>query len=407
MNAIEKDPMTDSSFRCAAALSTAAETTAAVDEVCRPITDRLAGPADLVIAFFSPHHAAHAQQIATALQTKLQPSHLLGVTGEAIVGGSREVEGEPALSVWAARLPGVDVMPFHLTFERAEGGTFVGWPDALDSAWPTDSALLLVADPFTFPADVLLERLGEDQPGLPVLGGMASGGAQPGENRLLLGQQVHRAGAVAVLLSGGIRVRSVVSQGCRPIGKPLVITKAQQNVILELGGKTALAQLRELFDSLPADQQRLVQQGLHVGRVINEYQAGFARGDFLIRNVMGFDPDAGAIAIGDFARVGQTVQFHVRDAQTADEDLRQLLAAASAGNRPPAGALLFTCNGRGTRLFPEPDHDARTIRDCLGDIPLAGFFAQGEIGPIGGQNFLHGFTAAIALIESREPASGS
>jgi small ligand-binding sensory domain FIST len=397
--------MPDSSFRCAAALSTTADTVAAADEVCRRLADQLAGPADLAIAFFSPHHAANAQQIATAAQATFQPKHLLGVTGEAIVGGSREIEGEPALSVWAARMPGVEVMPFHLAYQRAEGGTFVGWPDALDSAWPSDAALLLVADPFTFPADVLLERLGEDRPGLPVLGGMASGGAQPGENRLLLGNQVHRAGAVAVLLSGAIRVRSVVSQGCRPIGKPLVITKAQQNVVLELGGKPALAQLRELFEALPADQQRLIQQGLHVGRVINEYQEGFARGDFLIRNVMGFDPEVGAIAIGDFARVGQTVQFHVRDAQTADEDLRQLLAAAKTGNPPPAGALLFTCNGRGTRLFPEPNHDARTIRDSLGDIPLAGFFAQGEIGPIGGQNFLHGFTAALALFEPHEPAS--
>jgi len=399
--------MTDTSFRCAAALSTSSDTRAAIDDVCQQIADRLAGPVDLVIAFFSPHHAAHAQQIATALQIKLEPKHLLGVTGEAIVGGDREIEGEPALSVWAARMPGVDVMPFHLTYQRAEGGSFVGWPETLESAWPNDGALLLVADPFTFPADVLLERLGEDRPGLPVLGGMASGGSQPGENRLLLGQQVHRAGAVAVLLSGGIRVRSVVSQGCRPIGKPMVITKAQENVVLELGGKPALVQLRELFETLPADQQRLVQQGLHVGRVINEYQEGFARGDFLIRNVMGFDPEVGAIAIGDFARVGQTVQFHVRDAQSADEDLRQLLAAAKTGNSPPAGALLFTCNGRGTRLFPEPDHDARTIRECLGDVPLAGFFAQGEIGPIGGQNFLHGFTAAIALVEPREPASAS
>ena len=277
------------------------------------------------------------------------------MTGEAIVGGNREIEGEAALSVWAARMPGVEVMPFHLTYQRAEGGTFVGWPEALDAAWPTDAALLLLADPFTFPADVLLERLGEDQPGLPVLGGMASGGAQPGENRLLLGGQVHRAGAVAVLLSGGIRVRSVVSQGCRPIGKPMVITKAQQNVVLELGGKPALAQLRELFESLPADQQRLVQQGLHVGRVINEYQEGFARGDFLIRNVMGFDPEAGAIAIGDFARVGQTVQFHVRDAQTADEDLRQLLTAAKSGQsvgRPARCCSPATDVARG--FFPSP-----------------------------------------------------
>ncbi|HTU26496.1 MAG TPA: FIST N-terminal domain-containing protein [Pirellulales bacterium] len=394
--------MTDVSFQCAAALSTQEDSSAAAGEVGGQVAERLGGPADLAIAFFSYHHADQAEELAARLGECLPTKHLLGVSAEAVVGGRREVEGEPALSVWAARLPGVDVLPFHLDFRREEGGTFVGWPEAIEGDWPKGAALILLADPFSFPADVLLARLGEDRPGLPVLGGMASGGAQPDDNRLLLNGQVYREGAVAVRLSGGIRVRSVVSQGCRPIGKPLVITRAQQNVILELGGKPALGQLQELFASLPAEQQQLVKQGLHVGRVINEYQAGFAPGDFLIRNVLGFDPDSGAIAIGDFARVGQTVQFHVRDAQSADEDLRRLLTAANEGRATPAGALLFTCNGRGTRLFAEPNHDAAAIADCLGEIPLAGFFAAGEIGPIGGQNFLHGFTAAIALLEATE-----
>jgi small ligand-binding sensory domain FIST len=216
---------------------------------------------------------------------------------------------------------------------------------------------------------------------------------------------VHRDGAVAVMLHGGVSLRTVVSQGCRPIGRHFVITKAERNVIYELGGRPALLQLKEIFDDLPTREQQLVQHGLHVGRVVNEYQDTYAQGDFLIRNVMGIDPDHGSVVIADFVRTGQTVQFQIRDAQTADEEMRQLLSSVRKDRTAkPAGALLFTCNGRGTRLFPAPHHDAGVIRHVLGDIPLAGFFAAGELGPVGGKNFMHGFTASIALFDTAEGA---
>jgi small ligand-binding sensory domain FIST len=243
----------------------------------------------------------------------------------------------------------------------------------------------------------MLARLEDDQPGIPVLGGVASGGAGPGDNRVFLDDRSYESGAVAVLLHGGVRIRSVVSQGCRPIGRRFVITKAERQVIAELGGKPALAQLNEVYAELSPEEQQLVQQGLHVGRVLNEQQEDFGRGDFLVRNCLGADRASGAIAIGDYVRIGQTVQFHVRDAVTADEDLRDLLAAARHEAGEAAAALLFTCNGRGTRLFDQPDHDARALETACGDIPVAGFFAQGEIGPIGGRNFVHGFTASLAL----------
>jgi small ligand-binding sensory domain FIST len=289
----------------------------------------------------------------------------------------------------------------HLRFvQTQEGGTFVGWPSELPNPWPAGAALFLLGDPFSFPADELIQRINEDHPGIPVLGGMASGGARPEENRLLLGSRCHPAGAVAALVHGGVRIRSVVSQGCRPIGRPFIVTKAEANVIRELGGMPALGRLQEVFAELTPNEQQMVREGLHVGRVLSEYQDHFGRGDFLVRNVIGADPDSGAIAIGDYVRPGQTVQFHVRDAETADEDLRALLtSAATDAAASPAGALVFTCNGRGTRLFSAPDHDAACVRDCLGNIPVAGFFAQGELGPIGGKNFLHGFTASVALIE--------
>ncbi len=226
----------------------------------------------------------------------------------------------------------------HLEFQRTpEGGSFVGWPDELPASWPAGSALLMLGEPFSFPADALLERLGEDQPGIPVLGGMASGAHSPGENLVFLGDEAFASGAVAVLIHGDVRIRSVVSQGCRPIGRPMVVTKADRQVIFELSGKPALAQLQELFAELSEREQQLAQRGLHVGRVINEYQDKFTRGDFLVRNCIGADRASGAIAIGDFVRPGQTVQFHVRDADTADEDLRELLRAASDANPAPPG----------------------------------------------------------------------
>jgi small ligand-binding sensory domain FIST len=233
---------------------------------------------------------------------------------------------------------------------------------------------------------------------------MASGSQVPRGNQLILDGETFPDGAVAMLLKGGVRVRTVVSQGCRPIGRTMIVTKAENNVIRELGRRPALDTLREMFHELSEDEQRRMQDGLHIGRVINEYQGSFQRGDFLVRNVMGAD-DSGAIQITDLIRVGQTVQFQVRDARSADEDLRaHLLHARDQTSRsaPPLGALLFTCNGRGTRLFDQPDHDVSLIHEVLGPIPVAGFFAMGEIGPVGGQNFVHGFTASIILFDRPE-----
>ena len=214
------------------------------------------------------------------------------------------------------------------------------------------------------------------------------------------GPRVHDEGAVGVLLQGPLGLRSIVSQGCRPIGRHMVVTKAQDDIIFELGGRPPLAQLQELWQSLGPHERDLFQRGLHIGRVISEFQGDFQRGDFVIRNLTGIDKASGAIHITDRVRIGATIQFQVRDAATADEDLHALLQLdLSAHAKRPAGALVFSCNGRGSRLFEEPHHDARAVRGEAGPIPLAGFFAAGELGPVGGQNFIHGFTASVALVE--------
>lgn len=386
----------------AAALSTNRDTARALDEVCTQALAGFDGPPDLAVLFFSPHHCEQADQLAEAAQERLRPRCLLGCNGEAIVADSREIEQSPALSLWLGRWrQPVELATFHLELEQTpDGHSLLGWPDTVVDADPAKSLILLLGDPFSFPTDDFLNQVNEEHAGMRVIGGMASGVNGPGESRLLIGDDVKREGAVGVLIQGAFGVRTVVSQGCRPIGRHMVVTKAEENVIIELGGKPPLEHLQALWKELNPREQQLFQQGLHIGRVINEYKAEFQRGDFLVRNVLGLDRNSGALAITDRVRVGQTVQFQVRDAATADEDLHAMLQMDKAAQSlQPAAALLFTCNGRGSRLFGEPDHDARAVRAEAGEIPLAGFFAAGELGPVGGQNFIHGFTASVVLFE--------
>ena len=384
-------------MRCAAALSTMRDSEAALREVVDRLADGFAGePADLAVVFASIHHADVLGRVGSELAARGLGRHVLGCTGETIIGEDREVEGDPALSAWAIRLPDAELKPIRV--DSGDDGL-----DALQGFAAGPDSILLLGDPFSFAPDPWLQRLGAVAPGLRAMGGMASASQVPRENRLLLDGQVFEDGAVGMVLGGGVSTRTLVSQGCRPIGRPMIVTKVDKNLIRELGRRPCLEVLREIFEELPEVDQERVQSGLHIGRVINEYQDSFRRGDFLVRNVMGAD-DAGGIAITDLVRVGQTVQFHVRDAETADEDLRSLVDSERT-DRPDArvaGALLFSCNGRGTRLFPESDHDVGVLRERFGPIPVAGFFAMGEIGPVGGQNFVHGYTASVVLFE--EPA---
>ena len=384
-------------MRCAAALSTNRDSEAALREVVDRLAEGFDGePADLAMVFASIHHADILVRLGAELTARGLGRHVLGCTGETIIGEDREVEGQPALSAWAIRLPEAELRPIRV--DSSDDGL-----DALQGFAAGPDSILLLGDPFSFAPDPWLQKLGAVAPGLRAMGGMASASQVPRENRLLLDGRVFEDGAVGMVLGGGVSVRTLVSQGCRPIGRPMIVTKVDRNLIQELGRRPCLEVLREIFEELPEDDQERVQSGLHIGRVINEYQDSFRRGDFLVRNVMGAD-DSGGIAITDLVRVGQTVQFHVRDAETADEDLKSLVDSERLDHPDArvAGALLFSCNGRGTRLFPESDHDVAVLRDRFGPIPVAGFFAMGEIGPVGGQNFVHGYTASVVLFE--EPA---
>jgi small ligand-binding sensory domain FIST len=387
----------------AAAVSTAYDARQAVDEVCLQATSALGGARpDVALAFYSPHHIDSAGPIARLIHGKLQPGCLIGCVGESIVGNAREIEQDPALSLWLGNWNGAaNIEPFRLQMSQTpDGFTLLGWPDGIIDAVPERSLMLTLGDPYTFPmTEIFLPRLNEDSPGLAVIGGMASNPMGASVNNLIFNDDAVGEGAVGVLLQGDFHWRSVVSQGCRPIGRPLVVTKGQENVVVELSGKSPLDYLRSLHEELGDADRQLFERGLLIGVAISEYRDTFGRGDFIVRNLLGVDRDSGAMAINDRIRIGQTVQFQVRDAVSADEDLQVLLHSARTGGLRPAGGLLFTCNGRGTRLFSQPNHDAQCIQHAFGPLPLAGFFAAGELGPVSGKNFIHGFTASALLFE--------
>jgi small ligand-binding sensory domain FIST len=383
-----------------AAISTHPVTAHAVGEVAGQVLEELGPHPDLALVFVTRPHAGALEDAAAAVRQVLSPTVLLGCAAESVVGPGLEIEDAPAVSLWAAVLG--PVAPVRLSAppvwdddpgdEPGAGARLAGWPDRLPFE---PQGLILIGDPYTFAVDALFAEVAERHPGLPVLGGMASAALGPGGNRLALDDKIHTTGAVGALIGPGTRLSTVVSQGCRPIGRPLVVTRSERNVVYELAGQPALERLLEMARAGMSERDiALINQGLHLGLVIDEHKADFGRGDFLVRNVMGADRSNGAIAVGDVVDVGTTVQFHVRDADAADEDLRELLAPRSAD-----AALLFTCNGRGSRLFAEPNHDAGVVGEALDDPPVAGFFAAGELGPVGGRNFMHGFTASLALFE--------
>ena len=346
-------------------------------------------PPDLAMVFVTPVHAPVINEIVKTVNATLRPASLLGCAAVSVVGGEKEVERGPAISLWAGRTG--PVTPFHLTVSQSPDGlTFTGWPATI----PDDaSALLLLPDPFTFPTDDLLRRMEEDRPGLPVVGGMASAARAPGGNRLIIDDRVVTAGAVGAFLGPHVEVTTVVSQGCRPVGSPFVVTRAEHNIVYELAGKPAVERLQEVAAGLTDEDRELLADLVQIGRVIDERKLDFGPGDFLVRGVVGADPNSGALRVGDIVDVGSTAQFQVRDHTTADQELRRMVDGRSAD-----AALVFTCNGRGTHLFPEPDHDAQVVSEGLGGAPVAGMFCAGELGPIGGQNFMHGFTASVVLL---------
>ena len=372
----------------AVALSEAASTADAAAAVAADLAGACEAELPVAVVFFAT--AAHLDAmdlLAGTLAERLAPEVLLGAGAISVIAGGRELEETPAVAAWAAPLAGA--APVRLSPAVGAEHSPV---EELPLLGRQPRTLLLVADPFSFPADRLLGELSAGFPQVRAIGGLASASQAAGGNRLVLGGEVFDDGAVGLLLESAAEVETVVSQGCRPIGRPYVVTHGERNLIHELGGRPALERLQEIVEGLDASERALVQRGLHLGIVVNEHKLDFARGDFLVRGVLGLERRSRALAVGDIVETGTTVQFHVRDAATAREDLSGLMAGRCAD-----GALLFTCNGRGRRLFEVADQDASVVAGAIAPAPVAGMFCAGEIGPVGPRSYLHGFTASVAL----------
>jgi small ligand-binding sensory domain FIST len=351
-------------------------------------------PADLVFVFAGAANLEHADAGLAIVQERLAPRALVGCGAQGVVAAGRELE-DGGVAVWAAAMPDAELESFHLeTFASGDSVAVAGMPD-FDAA----EAVFMLVDPYSFPAEPLLDQIAEDHPGVPIMGGLASAGGA-GSTLLMCDGELVTEGAVGVALAG-VDVRPCVSQGAKPIGPEMAITSADGNVIHELASKPALERLKTAITELDPGERALAASGLLIGIVIDENRPEYERGDFLVRGLLGADEESGSIAVGERVRVGQTVRMQVRDGNSADEDLREALArVARELDGPPAGAQIFTCNGRGSHMFNVPDHDASALDQALGGAPAAGFFCAGEIGPVGTRSFVHGFTATMAVFPS-------
>lgn len=385
-----------------AAISTHREPEGIVDDL---LSAGAVSRPDLAILFVSPHHEDACEELLQCVLDKTGASNLIGCTGESIIGPTSELERTPAVALWTAALPGVRVLPFVIDLDDVNNfETVEDWSDRIGIDRDESPSFIVLPEPFTFGPAVehTLGLMDQLYPGSTIIGGLPSGASQPGQNRLFLNDQVLRQGLIGVSLSGPIAVEAIVSQGCRPIGEPYVVTSAEQNVIKELRGRPAVEILSAVFNGASEADQALIRQGrLHIGSVIDEARTSFGSGDFLIRNLLDF-VDETSIAVAAFIRPGQTIQFHIRDADSADKDMQRLLGASVGKNAsPPQGALLFSCNGRGTRMFESPNHDIGIVNEQAPDCAVAGFFAAGEIGPVGGKTFVHGLTSSLVLFRER------
>ncbi|PKB65904.1 MAG: hypothetical protein BZY81_08800 [SAR202 cluster bacterium Io17-Chloro-G4] len=360
---------------------------------------------DLAVVFVSPHFESEYDQVVELIGQGLGPVKIFGCSGGGIIGDGVEVEQRPGISITGASLPGVEIVPFHLSGDSLpdlDAGPN-SWEELLGVPSSQEPQFVVLADPFSFPVQNLLMGLDFAYSQSAKIGGLASGASSQGGNALFLGDQTHNSGAIGLALHGNITVDTVVAQGCRPIGQTMHITESRQNLLLGLDGQAPLVVLKELFQTMNERDQALMQNSLFLGVVMDEFLESPKQGDFLIRNVVGMDARTGTLAIGETLKEGQMVQFHLRDADTSAEDLTAVLERFATDNRENQvqGALLFSCLGRGQYLYGRPNHDTDIFHEKLGQVPLGGFFCNGEIGPVSGTTFLHGYTSSFGIFRPR------
>ncbi len=374
------------------ALAESAAVGAALDQVMPEIDAGLGGAPDLAFVFAAGRCADGGERMLARLERAWPDAVVVGCSARSVIGGGREVEEKSSLAVVAATLPGVELAPFELDLPER----------AAELPIPAGAARILFADPFSFDTERALAALGSAAHGGSVVGGLASGGTSPGHHSLFVGGRVRRSGCVGVALSGALEVASSVAQGCRPIGQPMFVTSGRENLIGALDGRPPLEVLQAVFAASPAEDQALFHGSLFLGVAMREGESSYAQGDFLVRNIAGVTAERSELAVDAPVHEGQVVQFHLRDPRTAERDLELALARLErGGGGAPRGALLFSCLGRGSALYGAPNRESECFQRAFADVPLAGFFCNGEIGPVGPRSFLHGYTASFSLF--REP----
>ncbi len=410
-------PETVQSMQWVSALSTKASLEMAIQDLVEQIQVQLHTSPDLGLVFISAAYASEFARLLPLLNEALPLPCLIGCSGGGVVGtppasSAQEVEQSPGLSLCVASLPGATIQPFALT--EADLPDLDSPPDAWTrkiGVSPADQpSFILLADPFTASITELLQGLDYAYPGAVKVGGLATtGGGLQRQSSLFLNGTRQIEGVVGVAISGSVTLDAIVAQGCRPIGRPFRIAASDRNIVLELeecddfGGETQtpLAALQDILQDLSEADRELAQDSLQVGIVQNGFKENLQPGDFLIRNLLGVDPRLGALAVGDRLRVGQRIQFHLRDARTSADDLETLLIQYRSEHKladtTPLGALMFACLGRGEGLYQKPNFDAQLFQEFVGDLPLGGFFCGGEIGPVGGTTFLHGYTSVFGI----------
>lgn len=368
---------------------------------------------DFAILFVSPHFQQEYEHIPALLKKELGVKHFIGCSAGGLIGGGIEVEQQKAVALTAAILPGVEIKTFHLEDEQLPDldDAPSSWEKLVGLQTQQEPSFILLPDPFSFQIDTLVQGLDYAFPRAVKLGGLASGANRAGVNALFRDDELHRTGAVGASITGNVTVDAVVAQGCRPIGKTYSVTKCHNNFLIELDGVSAVRVLKELLESLSAQDQELARNSLFLGVVMDEFKDDFKVGDFLIRNILGIEPRTGSLVIGELLRNERRVQFHLRDAATSADDLQMMLKRycdqrSDDKKSEAAGALLFSCLGRGRYLYGEANHDSDCFRQYLGEVPLGGFFCNGEIGPVGGTTFLHGYTSSFGIFREKEPVAG-
>lgn len=379
---------------------------------CQDITTQLGSEkADLALVFVSSDYRAAVIDLWPRLSHDLPARIVLGCSGGGVIGAGREIEEEPAVSITVGVLPGVEIIPFHMVHENlpdADAGPRA-WRDLMKTTPEVQPHFIILSDPFSFETDALVAGLDFAFPQSTKVGGLSSGGRGPNENLLLFGERILSKGAIGAAISGDIAVEVIVAQGCRPIGEPLTVTGADENILVSVNNQPPLSYLQDLFEKLSPRDQELLQNSLFLGLLMDPLNLTPKKGSFLIRNIIGVDQANGFLGVGAPLRVGQTVQFQLRDATTSSDDLKLMMTRSGSASlkeallqKPArAGAVLFSCLGRGKRLYGEPNHDSKIVKSFVGDIPIGGFFCNGEIGPVGGKTYLHGYTSSIAVFSPK------